>query len=91
MIFTGATGCILAAAPAAARIAAGLDAGRDWSWDSSRRRRGFRWAFRPTASLSGGILLAGGVHYFADELFEDVFEGNQASCLAVLVDQASEV
>jgi hypothetical protein len=48
-------------------------------------------AFSPPSSLSGGIWSAGGVGDFANELFEDVFECNQAACLAVLVDQASEV
>jgi hypothetical protein len=43
------------------------------------------------SSLSGGIWSAGGVGDFTDELFEDVFECNQAACLTVLVDQLSEV
>jgi hypothetical protein len=43
------------------------------------------------SSLSGGICSAGGVHDFADELFEDVFECNQAAGLAVVVDQAGKV
>jgi len=43
------------------------------------------------SSLSGGIRSARGVGDFTDELFENVFECNQASRLAVLVDQASEV
>src|SRR5215212_8050536 len=44
------------------------------------------------ASLcSDGIWSAGSVGDFADELFEDVFECNQAAGLAVLVCQPSEV
>lgn len=43
------------------------------------------------SSLSGGIRSARGVGDFTDELFENVFECNQSSGLAVLVDQASEV
>jgi hypothetical protein len=43
------------------------------------------------SSLSGGIRSARGVGDFTDELFENVFECNQSSRLAVLVDQASEV
>ena len=35
---------------------------------------------------SDGIWSAGSVGDFAHELFEDVFECNQAACLAVLVD-----
>ena len=42
-------------------------------------------------SFSGFIWASGGVGNLADELFENVFEGNQAAGLAVLVDQASEV
>jgi hypothetical protein len=41
--------------------------------------------------LSGGIRSARGVGDFTDEFFENVFECNQSSGLAVLVDQASEV
>ena len=43
------------------------------------------------SSLSGGIWSARGVGDLTDELLENVFEGNQATCLIVLVDQASEV
>lgn len=43
------------------------------------------------SSLSGGIRSARGAGDFTDELFENVFECNQSSGLAVLVDQASEV
>jgi hypothetical protein len=43
------------------------------------------------SSLSGGIRSARGVGDLTDELFENVFECNQALRLAVLVDQASEV
>jgi hypothetical protein len=43
------------------------------------------------SSLSAGIRSARGVGDLTDELFENVFECNQASGLAVLVDQASEV
>jgi hypothetical protein len=42
-------------------------------------------------ALSGGIRSARGVGDFTDELFENVFECNQSSGLAVLVDQASEM
>jgi hypothetical protein len=42
-------------------------------------------------SLSGAVWSARGIGDFTNELFEDVFEGNQAACLTVLVDQASEV
>jgi hypothetical protein len=60
-------------------------------FESDLRRRRFWRVFRSSLSLSGGIRSPGGVHYFADELFEDVFEGNQSAGLAVLVDQASKV
>ena len=43
------------------------------------------------SSLSGGIRSARGVGDFTDELFENVFECNHSTGLAVLVDQASEV
>jgi hypothetical protein len=42
-------------------------------------------------SLFGAVWSAGGIGHFTNELFEDVFEGNQAACLTVLVDQAGEV
>ena len=40
---------------------------------------------------SGGVWQPGGVHYFADEFFEDVFEGDHGLGLAVVVDEAGEV
>ena len=58
---------------------------------------GFCMIFTPAAPssteslCSDGIWSARGVGDFTDELFEDVFEGNQAARLAVFVDQASEV
>jgi hypothetical protein len=39
----------------------------------------------------GGVWPPGGVHYFADELFEDVFEGDHGLGMAVVVDEAGEV
>jgi hypothetical protein len=39
----------------------------------------------------GGVWPPGGVHDFADEFLEDVFEGNHGLGLAVLVDEAGEV
>jgi hypothetical protein len=47
--------------------------------------------FLDGVSFSGLIWASGGVDDLADELFENVFEGNQAAGLAVLVDQACEV
>ena len=41
---------------------------------------------RTALLCSDGIWSAGSVGDFAHELFEDVFECNQAACLAVLVD-----
>jgi hypothetical protein len=56
-------------------------------------------AIRISSGLSGRRLLwsgsvvlpPGGVHNFADELFEDVFEGDYGLSLAVVVDEAGEV
>ena len=43
-------------------------------------------------SWSGtGIWPPRGVHYLADEFFEDVFEGDHGLGLAVVVDEAGEV
>ena len=50
------------------------------------------WAgSRESFVLSGFVLASGGVSYFSDELFEDVFEGDHALRLAVLVDEPGKV
>ena len=40
---------------------------------------------------SGGVWQSGCVHYFADEFFEDIFEGDHSLGMAVVVDEAGHV
>ena len=40
---------------------------------------------------SGGVWQSGGVHYFADEFFEDIFECDHSLGMAVVVDEAGQV
>jgi hypothetical protein len=40
---------------------------------------------------SGGVWQSGGVHYFTDEFFEDIFEGDHSLGPAVVVDEAGQV